>query len=43
VENRLAKMVLGGELRPGQVAVVDYKNGNLTFTVREAVPAAASK
>ena len=43
VENRLAKMVLGAELRAGQVAVVDYKNGALTFTVREAVPAAASE
>jgi ATP-dependent Clp protease ATP-binding subunit ClpB len=43
VENRLARMVLGGELRPGQVAVVDYKNGNLTFTVREVVPAASSE
>jgi ATP-dependent Clp protease ATP-binding subunit ClpA len=41
VENHLAKMVLGGILRPGQVAVVDYKNGSLTFTVGEAVPAAA--
>jgi len=41
VENRLARMVLSGELRSGQVAVVDYKNGSLTFTVREAVPAAA--
>ncbi len=42
VENRLAKMVLAGDLRAGQVAVVDYKNGALTFAVREAVPAAAA-
>ena len=41
VENHLAKMVLGGELRSGQVAVVDYQNGSLAFTVREAVTAAA--
>jgi ATP-dependent Clp protease ATP-binding subunit ClpA len=43
VENRLAKMVLGAELRAGQAAVVDYKNGGLTFTIREAVPAAAAE
>ena len=43
VENRLAKMVLGAELRVGQTAVVDYKNGALTFTIREAVPAAAAE
>ncbi|HEU5299368.1 MAG TPA: AAA family ATPase, partial [bacterium] len=38
VENRLAKMVLGGELRAGQRADVDYANGALTFRVGEAVP-----
>jgi len=43
VENRLAKMVLGGELRAGQAAAVDYRNGALTFTVRAAVPAAAAE
>jgi len=42
VENRLARMVLGGELRGGQVAVVDYRPGGLTLSVREALPAAAS-
>jgi len=39
IENRLAKMVLGGELRAGQRVEVEYKNGALTFQVREAVPA----
>jgi len=39
VENRLARMVLAGELRGGQVAVVDYRNEALRFSVREAVPA----
>jgi len=39
IENRLARMVLSGELREGQVAVVDYRNEALRFSVREAVPA----
>ena len=38
IENRLAKLVLAGELRAGQRADVDYANGELTFRVREAVP-----
>ncbi|MDQ7842686.1 MAG: ATP-dependent chaperone ClpB [Armatimonadota bacterium] len=39
VENSLARMILAGELREGQVAVVDYRDGALRFGVREAVPA----
>jgi ATP-dependent Clp protease ATP-binding subunit ClpC len=42
LENRLAKMLLAGELRSGQAVAVDFRNGELTFTVREGVPAAAS-
>ncbi|HXF81832.1 MAG TPA: ATP-dependent chaperone ClpB, partial [bacterium] len=38
VENRLARMVLGGEVRAGQRVDVDYAPGGLTFHVREAVP-----
>jgi len=42
LENRLARMLLAGELRSGQAVAVDFRNGELTFTVREGVPAAAS-
>jgi ATP-dependent Clp protease ATP-binding subunit ClpB len=42
LENRLAKMLLAGELRSGHAVAVDFRNGELTFTVREGVPAAAS-
>jgi ATP-dependent Clp protease ATP-binding subunit ClpB len=38
VENRLARLVLGGDLRAGQRVEVDYAPGGLTFRVREAVP-----
>ncbi len=41
VENRLAKMVLAGELRAGQTAAVDYKDG-IRIVARGTVPAAAS-
>ncbi len=43
VENRLAKMVLAGEIRPGQTAVVDYINGAVKITAKEAVRAARSR
>jgi len=36
IENRLAKMTLAGELREGSVAVVDYREGSLTMSVRAA-------
>jgi len=39
VENRLAKMVLAGELRAGQIAVVDYVKGAIKVTAKEPVPA----
>jgi len=42
VENRIAKMVLAGELREGSAAVVDYKSGEIKITVGERIPAAAS-
>ncbi len=41
VENPLARLVLAGQLRAGQVAVVDYADGGLRITVREPAPAAA--
>ncbi len=34
IENPLAKLTLAGELREGGVAVVDYRDGMLTFTVQ---------
>ncbi len=40
VENPLARRVLGGELSEGDVAVVDYQNGDLVFTKRQPVGAA---
>ncbi len=40
VENPLARRVLGGELAEGDVAVVDYQNGDLVFTKRQPVGAA---
>ena len=43
VENRLAKMVLAGEIQPGQTAVVDYMNGGVKITAKEAVRAARSR
>ncbi len=43
VENRLAKLVLAGELRPGQVAVVEYVNGGVRITAKDPVPAAVTK
>jgi ATP-dependent Clp protease ATP-binding subunit ClpB len=43
VENRLAKMVLAGEIQPGQTAVVDYVNGAVKITTKEAVRAARSR
>ncbi len=42
VENRIAKLVLSGELKEGTAAMVDFKDGELRFTVGERV-AAASK
>src|SRR3972149_7475 len=39
VENTLAKRILAGELREGDVAVVDYQNGDLVFTKGEPVGA----
>ncbi len=43
VENRLAKMVLAGEIQPGQTAVVEYANGAVKITAKEAVRAARSR
>jgi ATP-dependent Clp protease ATP-binding subunit ClpB len=42
VENRIAKMVLAGELREGSAAVVDYKGGEIKITIGERL-AVASK
>ena len=42
-ENRLAKMVLSGELRADQIAVVDYGDGGLRIVVKGVVPATASQ
>jgi len=39
VENTLAKRILAGELREGDVAVVDYQKGDLVFTKGEPVGA----
>ncbi|MDQ7828941.1 MAG: ATP-dependent chaperone ClpB [Armatimonadota bacterium] len=41
VENPLARRILAGELKEGDVAVVDLQAGELVFTRREAVPAAS--
>ncbi|OLC29627.1 MAG: ATP-dependent chaperone ClpB [Armatimonadetes bacterium 13_1_40CM_64_14] len=43
VENHLARMVLAGEIQPGQTAVVDYVNGAVKIMAREAVRAARSR
>jgi ATP-dependent Clp protease ATP-binding subunit ClpC len=43
VENRLAKMVLGAEIQPGQTAIVDYVNGAVKITAKEHVRAARSR
>ena len=42
VENRIATLVLSGELKESTAAVVDFKGGELRITVRERLPAAAS-
>ncbi len=42
VENRLARMVLGGELKPGQIAAVEYAHGTIKITAKDPVPAAAT-
>jgi hypothetical protein len=36
-------MVLAGEIQPGQTAVVDYANGAVKITPKEAVRAARSR
>ena len=41
VENRLAKMVLAGELRPGQTAVVDAAGGAVKIIAKEPARATA--
>ncbi len=43
VENRLAKMVLAGEIQPGETAIVDYVNGAVKITTKEPVRAARSR
>ncbi len=40
IENTLARMVLAGEIRAGQVAVVDLVKGAIKITGKEPVPAA---
>ncbi len=42
IENRLARLTLAGELREGNVAVVDYREGTLTVTVKAAALAATA-
>jgi ATP-dependent Clp protease ATP-binding subunit ClpC len=37
VDNRLSRMVLGGELRPGQRVVVAVADGALDFRVTQGV------
>ncbi len=37
VENELAKRILAGEFKPGQVVVVDYQDGEYRFTARDGV------
>ncbi|MBI2200985.1 MAG: AAA family ATPase, partial [Armatimonadetes bacterium] len=39
LENRVAKLVLSGELREGTEAAVDFKNGELRITIGERVAA----
>jgi len=41
VENRIARMVLAGEVKEGNGAVVDFKGGQIKITVRERVAAAS--
>ncbi|MGH2398018.1 MAG: AAA family ATPase, partial [bacterium] len=41
VENRIAKMVLAGELREGSAAVVDYKGGEIKITIGERLAVAS--
>jgi ATP-dependent Clp protease ATP-binding subunit ClpB len=43
IENALAKRLLAGELREGDVAVVDYRDGDVVFTKREPAVAAAAR
>jgi ATP-dependent Clp protease ATP-binding subunit ClpB len=43
VANRLARLVLAGELRPGQIAVVEYVNGAVKIAAKDPVPAKATK
>jgi ATP-dependent Clp protease ATP-binding subunit ClpC len=34
IDNQLSRMLLDGSLRPGQQAVVDVQDGQLSFTVK---------
>lgn|GEM_PF-1659043 len=44
VENRLSRLLLDGEIMPGQQVTIDVGDGRLTFTAhdRAGAPAAAS-